>query len=403
MSRRRAAGRPPRQTPYKRTYADGRTVWIARYLGLDGKPNYAKPRWNGGKSTFALKGDAQKAIDESLERLYQRSAQQPQRIGDYFEIWPDRHPRSKRTNKTNVDRISYVLDVEVEGRPLREWEFDELRRRQVLALVDHMLRAEGRAAQGVRGILSSLSTMAEDAIGDDAAEANAFMGLRLRRNDSRIRKPPRKPRIWSFEQMRAFAAGGRAQVRARTQRPSDPRASKRRGAKARAPRFYSAHDYEALLLTPGFTGLRLGEFLALRRSDLADGLLTFRFSAHEGELVESSEQKNHERAVPVPPSLALALASQPTRIDTDLLFPTPTGKLWRERNFYRDVWVPAQLATGLDPTPHEFRHSYVTHLRAAGIDDADLARVAGHTVETMISVYTHALERSHDAIRQAIG
>ncbi len=107
--------------------------------------------------------------------------------------------------------------------------------------------------------------------------------------------------------------------------------------------------------------------------------------------------------MPVPPSLARLIESRPTRIDTDLLFPTPMGKLWRERNFYRDVWVPAQLAIGLDPTPHEFRHSYVTHLRAAGIDDADLALVAGHTVETMISVYTHALERSHDAIRQAIG
>jgi integrase len=104
-----------------------------------------------------------------------------------------------------------------------------------------------------------------------------------------------------------------------------------------------------------------------------------------------------------PPSLAQLLDALPSRNDTDLLFPTPTGKLWRERNFYRNVWVPAQLATGLDPTPHEFRHSYVTHLRAAGIDDADLARVAGHTVDTMISVYTHALERSHEAIRKVIG
>jgi integrase len=403
MSRRRAAGRPPRQTPYKRTYPDGRVVWVARYLDLDAHQHYAKPLWNGSKATFTLKGDAQRAIDEALERLYQRSAEQPEQIGAYFETWTERHPRSERTNKTNTDRISYVLDVEIEGRPLRDWEFDELRRRQVLALVDYMLRTEGRAAQGVRGILSSFSAMAEDAIGDDAAEANAFMGLRLRRNDSRIKKPPRKPRIWSFEQMRAFAAGGRPQIRAATVRPSGEYGKARGARKPKEPHFYSPHDYEALLLTPGLTGLRLGEFLALRRTDLSGGLLTFRFSAHEGELVESSEQKNHEREVPVPPSLARAIEARPTRIDTDLLFPTPRGKLWRERNFYRDVWVPAQIATGLDPTPHEFRHSYVTHLRAAGIDDADLARVAGHTVETMIAVYTHALERSHDAIRQVIG
>lgn len=30
---------------------------------------YAKPPWNGGKSSFSLKGDAQRAIDEALDRL----------------------------------------------------------------------------------------------------------------------------------------------------------------------------------------------------------------------------------------------------------------------------------------------------------------------------------------------
>jgi integrase len=375
-------------------------VWVARYFDLDGRPRYAKPRWNGGKSTFARKGDAQRAIDEALEELFGGRAREPEKLGSYFETWPRLHPRSKRTDKTNSDRIGYVLDVEIEGRALREWEFDELRRRQVLALVDHMLRVEGRAAEGARGIISSLSAMAEDAIGDDAATDNAFMGVKLRANDPRIRKPPRRPRIWTFEQMREFAAGGRPGVRAQTRRPPDRR--NRRRYKQRE-RFYPPHDYEALILTPGYTGLRLGEFLALPSEDFDGRSFSFAFSAHEGELVESSEQKKHERTVPVPPTLAELILRRPPRIDTKLLYPTPTGKLWRERNFYRDVWVPAQIATGMDPTPHEFRHSYVTHLRAAGIDDADLAAVAGHTVETMISVYTHALERSHDKIRAVIG
>ena len=392
MTRRRAVGRAPRQTPYRRTYPDGRVVWIARYRGVGGTRRYAKPTWNGGKSSFERKADAQRAIDEALENLYGQVVTEPATIAKYFEVWPARHPRSKRTNKTNADRISYVLDVEIEGRRLGDWRFAELRRRHVLVLVDHMLTQQGRAALGVRGILSSLSAMTEDAIGDDVAEANAFVGVRLRRNDPRIIKPPRKIRVWSFEQMRTFASGGRLEVRTQTKRPN-----------SKWGRCYSAHDYEALLLTPGLTGLRLGEVLPLGRGDFDGEAFTLRFTAHEGELIESSEQKNHERKVPVPPSLVRLIESRPTRIDTDLLFPTPMGKLWRERNFYRDVWVPAQLATGLDPTPHEFRHSYVTHLRAAGIDDADLARVAGHNVETMISVYTHALDKSHDAIRSVIG
>ena len=395
-----AASRPPRQTPYKRSYPDGRVVWIARYRDLLGKARYAKPRWNAGKSTFTLKRDAQHAIDEALEAELRGGDRRPQTLREYFPGWLERHPRSPRSNKTHRDRVSYVLEVEIEGRALGNWLFDELRRRQALALVDHMLRVEGRAAQGARDILSTFSTMAEDAIGDDAAETNAFAGVRLRRNDPRIKKPPRKIRIWSFEQMREFAKGGRPEIRAATEKPPDRRSA---GARKRNPHFYSPHDYEALLLTPGYTGLRLGEFLPLRRPDFDGELFVVRYTAHEGELIESSEQKNHDRPVPAPPTLAAKIEATPSRIDTDLLFPTPTGLLWRERNFYRDVWVPAQIATGMDPTPHEFRHSYVTHLRAAGIDDADLARVAGHRVETMISHYTHPLERSHEAIRRAIG
>lgn len=399
MSRRAAAGRPPRQTPYKRRYSSGRAVWVARYYDFDGNACYAKPRWNGGKSSFALKGDAQKAIDEALELLF-GTGHKPERIRDYFDDWLSTHPRSERTNKTDSNRVSYVLEVEIEGRPLGDWKFDEVRRRQALALLDHMLCVEGRAAEGARGIMGVLSAMAEDAIGDDVASDNAFMGVKLRGNDPRIAKEPREPRIWSFQQMREFAAGGRPDVRAATKRPPEGR---NKGRYRVPERYYPPYDYEALLLTPGFTGLRLGEFLALMRPGFDGKLLVIEYSAHEGALVLSSDQKNHDREVPVPPTLADLIERRPPRIDTKLLYPTPTGKLWRERNFYRDVWVPAQIATGLDPTPHEFRHSYVTHLRRAGVDDADLASVAGHTVETMISVYTHPLDESHDQIRRIIG
>jgi integrase len=399
VSRRAAVGRAPRQAPYRRNYKSGAKVWVARYYDLNGSARYAKPRWNGGKSSFALKGDAQRAIDEALESL-RGAAGLPKSLSAYNDDWLERHPRSSRTNKTNDDRVSYVLGVEIEGRPLGDWEFDEIGRPQVLALLDHMLRVEGRAARGARGILSVFSTMAEDAIGDKVATQNAFLGIRLRRNDPRIRKRPRQIRIWSFEEMRAFAEGGRREVRAATERPPDGRNRSRYKSKSR---FYSPRDYEALILTPGFTGLRLGEFLALLESDFDGESFTFRFSAHEGELVESSDEKNHERTVPVPQTLAELIARSGSRFGTKQLYPTPTGKLWRERNFYRDVWMPAQLATGLNPTPHEFRHSYVTNLRAEKVDDADLAKVAGHTVETMVSTYTHALQRSHNRIREIIG
>jgi integrase len=148
-----------------------------------------------------------------------------------------------------------------------------------------------------------------------------------------------------------------------------------------------------------------------------------RGSAHRGVFTPGDQPtKKHVRTIPLPPSTAELVRAMPVRIDTPLMFPTPSGRLWWERNFYRDVWYPAQEAwAGIDPAleraerrrlaaergrdfaPHDFRHSWVTHLRAAGIDPADLAAVAGHTVETATARYTHALGRSDDRIRQVIG
>jgi hypothetical protein len=107
--------------------------------------------------------------------------------------------------------------------------------------------------------------------------------------------------------------------------------------------------------------------LPLRRLDLRDGVLHVVRTAHEGEILQGTKTDHGEaspgRVVPCPPGL---LRAMPVRIDTELLFPTPRGLLWRERNFYRDVWYPAQERSGLDVRPHEMQHSYVSHLRAAG-------------------------------------
>src|SRR4051794_4015714 len=98
------------------------------------------------------------------------------------------------------------------------------------------------------------------------------------------------------------------------------------------------------------TGLRLGEVLPLGRADFDGEVFTVRRTAHEGEISEGTKTDHGEtvagRIVPCPPSLADLIRAMPARIDTPLLFPTPTGRLWRERNFYRDVWYPAQAASG---------------------------------------------------------
>lgn len=79
-----------------------------------------------------------------------------------------------------------------------------------------MLRVQGRATTGVIGILRSLSAMVEDAITDEVADLNAFKGVRVRANDPRAKKKRCPIRVFSFEQMHAFAkAAGRFETMVR--------------------------------------------------------------------------------------------------------------------------------------------------------------------------------------------
>jgi integrase len=361
-----------RESPVKRRNPSGKIVWVARYRGRDGKHHIAKPTWNRGKGTFTRKADAQKAIDEAYGL-----SDRPDTLGAYFATWTERHPRSERTNATNEHRIGRLVDVEAEGTPLKDWPLRELRRRHALVLVDHMLRTEGRATTGAVGILRSLSAMAEDAITDEICDLNPFKGIRIRASDPRAQKRRRPIRVFGFEEMHRFAkAAGR---------------------------------YEALVRTFTDTGMRLGEVLPLRPEDFDGETLQVRRTAHEGTILKGTKTDHGEegagRVVPVPATLAWMLEAQINLNgpDCELLFATPRGRMWRERNFYRDIWKPTQQASRLDIRPHECRHSYVTHLRAAGVDDADLAEVAGHRVETMLARYTHSVGQSFGAIRSAIG
>lgn len=361
-----------RESPIKRRNPSGKIVWVARYTGRDGKHHIAKPTWNRGKGTFERKADAQRAIDEAYG-----ISEKPDTLGEYAATWTERHPRSERTNATNDHRIGRVLDVQIEGIPLKDWPLHELRRRHTLALVDHMLRNEGRATTGAVGILRALSAMAEDAITDEVGDLNPFKGIRIRANDPRAKKKPRPIRVFTFEEMHRFAkAAGR---------------------------------YEAMVRVFTDTGLRLGEVLPLRREDFDGETLQIHRTAHEGRILEGTKTDHGEpdagRVVPVPATLAWMLEAQINLNgpDCQLLFPTPRGRLWRERTFYRDLWKPTQEASGLDIRPHECRHSYVTHLRAAGVNDADLAEIVGHRVETMLARYIHAVGNSSGLVRQAIG
>ena len=179
-----------------------------------------------------------------------------------------------------------------------------------------------------RSSLRALSAMSEDAIGEDAAERI----VHGRAPEARRSPHPQAAASGADLELRADARVRRRRPCRGPRRNPAPARLRNRGRYDKEPRFYSRRDYQALLLTPALTGLRLGELLALRHSDYKpeQARLTSRCSAHQGRLVGSSDQKNHERAVPVPPSLAVLLDALPPAEDPDAPLSDPRGRTWHE-------------------------------------------------------------------------
>jgi integrase len=89
---------------------------------------------------------------------------------------------------------------------------------------------------------------------------------------------------------------------------------------------------EAMIRMLSDCGLRLGELLPLDRTDLAAGWLHVARTAHESKVQPGTKTTHHKREdeqgrdTPLPPTLEGIVRAMPPRINTRLLFPTPTGQ-----------------------------------------------------------------------------
>jgi integrase len=390
------------EKPLKRVNPSGEVRYVARWTNRDGVRR--------SQGTFALRREAQAAIDAAYAAEDAGPSIDSTTVGGYYDHeWLQRHPRSTRTEACYTTRMRAVLDVRIDKQPLRDWPMSELRRRHAADLVDVLLRKQGRAASGAQGILRVLSAMFEDAVSDERSEANPFRGVRVKASDRRVQKARRRISVWSWEEMHAFAraAAGSGEMpdyeRLRMPGPLPQMWAERWQARAAWRAVYA----EPMVRVLSDCGLRIGELFPLERADYDGDTLEVRRTAWRGSVQEGTKTDHGEadagRTVPVAPDLRAMLDGLPPRIDTRLLFPDPNGRLWSDRLFYDDLWYPARERSGLRITPHEMRHSWISELRAAGVDAADLAAMAGHSPDTAAKHYTHALGRSMDAVRAAVG
>lgn len=358
--------------PTKRENPSGEVRWVARYTDRDGKRRSA--------GTYAKEGPCRKPARDgsccarhAILHAYENDVpaeERPPTVREYSEdTWLQRHPRTRRTEINYRGAVQNVLAARTAGRAFGDIPVREVRPRHLDDIVDKLLRA-GRAASGTRAVMATLSAMFRDAIRDDVAEMNPASYVSVRDNDPRVQTPKRKRIVVPWEDMHRFAA--------------------------------AAGAHEAMIRTLADCGLRRGELLALERRHVLGDELVVEQTIWRG-VVTPGTKSGDRRVAPIPPGLRAILDAIPPRIDTTFLFPDERGNPWSERSFYAHIWHPTCERMGMAVLPHDFRHSFVSLMRAAGVDPADLASATGHTVMTATNHYTHSTGSTFELMRRVAG
>ena len=136
-----------------------------------------------------------------------------------------------------------------------------------------------------------------------------------------------------------------------------------------------------------FTGLRECEALALTSDDIDNHSITVSKTLYyQGNkpYIKEPKTKAGIRSIALPDILYNEIAQI-----KGVIFPNVKGEYLSKSNFQR-FWERYKKETGLDVTPHQFRHTYATILFDAGIDEVSAKNLMGHSdIAITKNIYTH--------------
>lgn len=170
----------------------------------------------------------------------------------------------------------------------------------------------------------------------------------------------------------------------------------------------SAHDHNReawiVLCLVVYTGARIGEILALTRSDidLSNRTITINKqltvtdpSNHKVRGIARVKSKHSNRTVPIPPTLVAALNEY---LKERVLY------VHRRLTHYRTSHNINCLINRYVPghSVHDLRHTYATRLLAEGIDIKTVASLLGDNVATVELIYVHYTDEMREKAAEDI-
>jgi integrase len=167
------------------------------------------------------------------------------------------------------------------------------------------------------------------------------------------------------------------------------------------------------------TGLRRGELLALRWSDVdldhasVHVLQSLEQTRTNGVRVKSPKSRSSRRLVPIAPECVEMLRKHkaeqgvtrtPEYSDNDLVMPNTDGSPWPPDNFSAQFSKLARTAGCRGFRFHDLRHAFATLTLSSGTSIKDVQNLLGHSSASLtLSTYAHVLEGAGRAAVNSLG
>ena len=182
----------------------------------------------------------------------------------------------------------------------------------------------------------------------------------------------------------------------------------------------SGDRLEALYVVALHTGLRRGELLGLRWTDIdfEAGTVSVKRSLDTDGTFNPPKRESSKRTLRLTPVALAALSKHRVRQneerlsagerwrDNGLVFPNTVGRPMNPGNLYRRDFQPLLMRAGLGSegfTFHSLRHTFATTLAANGVHPSTAQKMLGHSdIRMTLAIYTHATDDMQDAAVDAI-
>ena len=145
----------------------------------------------------------------------------------------------------------------------------------------------------------------------------------------------------------------------------------------------AADPYYQIVLMLIYNGCRISEFLDLKKENV-----------HLDEQyfdVIASKTENGLRKVPIADKLLPFYRSWYEGSKCEYLLHTPDQKHFDYRNYFDSYFTPLMEQLGFDHTPHDTRHTCISMLTEAHVDQTMIKKIVGHAGAMTLTerVYTH--------------